>query len=83
MSQRLAALLAALVLAVAGTVAVAATWDRTDRRTGSAADVLEPPAPPEVAAQQLRSVEPGKRLPLREGERRMTLEMDAAYTPSA
>lgn len=83
MSRRLAAVAAALVLAVVGTVAVAATWDRTDRRTGSAADVLEPPAPPEVAAQQLRSVEPGKRLPLRPGERRMTLEMDAAYTPSA
>lgn len=83
MSRRLAVLAAALVLAVVGTVAVAATWDRTDRRTGSAADVLEPPAPPEVAAQQLRSVDPGKRLPLRPGERRTTLQMDAAYTPSA
>lgn len=82
-SRRVAAALAAGALAVVGTVAVAATWDRDDRRTGAAADVLEPPAPPEVAAQQLRAVDPGKRLPLRRGERRMTLEMDTDYTPSA
>lgn len=85
MSRRLLALLVAGVLAVVGTVAVAATWDRGDgdRRTGRAADVLEPPAPPGVQAQQLSAVPPGKRLPLRAGERRMTLEMDADYTPSA
>lgn len=82
-SRRLVALAVALVVAVVGTAAVALSWDRTDRRTGTAGDVLEPPAPPAVAAQRLAAVEPGTQLPLRDGERRTTLEMEEPYTPSA
>ncbi len=44
MSRRWVAVLVAVLLAVVGTVAVAATWDwqdRSERRTGEAADVLE------------------------------------------
>ena len=50
-SRRLVAVLVVAVLAVVGTAAVALTQRGDDRRTGVAADVLEPPAPPEVAAQ--------------------------------
>ena len=82
-SRRLVAVLVVAVLAVVGTAAVALTQRGDDRRTGVAADVLEPPAPPEVAAQQLAAVPPGKQVPLRRGEQRMTLEMDTDYTPSA
>ena len=67
MSRRLLAVLVAAVLAVVGTVSVALLQTGEDRRTGEAADVLEPPAPPEVAAQQLSSVEPGKQVALRGG----------------
>ncbi|WP_243060775.1 hypothetical protein [Nocardioides sp. SR21] len=54
-----------------------------DRRTGSPADVLKQPDPPEVQASQLAAIKPGKQLPLRDGEHRMTVEMAEEYTPSA
>ncbi len=54
-----------------------------DRRTGSPGEVLKPPEPPEVVASELAALPPGKQLPLRDGEHRMTLSMPEAYTPSA
>ncbi len=74
--------LSALV-AVAVVVAGISVLTSQDRRTGDPASVLAPVEPPEVVADQLSSLPPGKQLPLRKGERRMTLEMPTAYTPSA
>ena len=78
--RRLAALLAALVLVVplAGCV-----QEDDDRRSGSPAQLLNPPDPPEVQAKQLAGIKPGKLKPLRAGERRMTLTMPTEYTPSS
>jgi hypothetical protein len=78
--RRLAAVAAALLLTVslAGCV-----QENDDRRTGSPVEVLNPPDPPEVQAEQLSRIKPGKLQPLRAGEHRMTLEMPTAYTPSA
>jgi hypothetical protein len=53
-----------------------------DRRTGSPQELLDPPDPPEVVGDQLAGVPPGRQLPLRAGERRMTLTMPEPYTPS-
>jgi hypothetical protein len=69
---------AVLVLPLAGCV-----QEDSDRRTGSPTQLLDPPDPPEVQAGQLAAIKPGKHLPLRQGEKRMTLTMPAAYTPSA
>jgi hypothetical protein len=66
------------VLPLAGCV-----QEDSDRRTGSPTQLLDPPDPPEVQAGQLAAIKPGKHLPLRTGEQRMTLTMPAAYTPSA
>ncbi|MEP9361383.1 hypothetical protein ABLE68_00360 [Nocardioides sp. CN2-186] len=78
--RRLAAVAAAvlLVLSLAGCV-----QEDDDRRTGSPTTLLNPPDPPEVQAEQLAAIPPSKHLPLRTGEKRMTLTMPAAYTPSA
>ncbi|GAA1793717.1 hypothetical protein GCM10009795_044110 [Nocardioides hankookensis] len=78
--RRLAAACAALLLAVtlAGCV-----QEGSDRRTGSPGEILKPPDPPGVEAKQLAALPPGKMLPLRAGEHRMTVSMPEAYTPSA
>jgi hypothetical protein len=81
MNRRLLASLALallLVLPLAGCVEEGA-----DRRTGSPTEILDPPDPPEVEADQLAAVPAGKLLPLRRGEHRMTLTMPEQYTPSA
>ena len=80
MRRRLAAVAAAvlLVASLAGCVD-----EGSDRRTGSPSEILKPPAPPGVEAQQLAALPPGKKLPLRKGESRMTVTMPEAYTPSA
>lgn len=78
--RRAAAALAAGVLLASLTACV---QEDADRRTGSPAEILDPVDPPEVQASQLAAIEPGKLLPLRQGERRTTLTMDADYTPSA
>ncbi|MBZ5741048.1 hypothetical protein [Nocardioides mangrovi] len=78
--RRLGALVGALVLALplAGCV-----QEDADRRTGSPVEILNPVDPPEVQASQLAAIEPGKLLPLRDGEHRMTVTMPEDYTPSA
>ncbi|HEY0952342.1 hypothetical protein [Nocardioides sp.] len=73
----------AAVVAVLGLLLAACTDGDADRRTGSPTDLLQPPDPPEAVGEQLAGVPPGKQLPLRPGEHRMTLTMPAAYTPSA
>ena len=79
MSRRLAlALVAVLLLAL-----TACVEEGQDRRTGSPTDLLSPAAPPEVVADQLTKVPKGKLLPLRHGEKRMTLGMPEPYTPAA
>jgi hypothetical protein len=80
MMRRLVALLLALVVALSLTGCV---QEGQDRRTGSPGDVLDPQDPPEVEAAQLAAIPPGKQLPLRPGEKRMKLAMDAPYTPKA
>jgi hypothetical protein len=79
-ARRLAAAIAGVLMVVplAGCVE-----EDGDRRTGSPSEILAPPDPPEVQAEQLAAVPAGKQLPLRAGERRMTLTMPSAYTPSA
>jgi copper type II ascorbate-dependent monooxygenase-like protein len=57
--------------------------DDDGRRAGDPGSLLEGPKPPEVEAQQLAATPPGKLLPLRKGEDRMTLTMPESYTPSA
>lgn len=71
-------LVAVLLLAL-----TACVQEGQDRRTGSPTDLLSPAAPPEVVADQLADVPKGKLLPLREGEKRMTLGMPEPYTPAA
>lgn len=76
----------ALALALVAVLAVTLTscvQEGEDRRTGSPTDLLSPPEPPEVVAEQLAAVPQGKLLPLRDGERRMTLGMPEPYTPAA
>jgi len=73
----------AAIVAVLGLLLAACVDGDADRRTGSPTDVLRPPDPPAVVGDRLAGVRPGKQLPLRPGERRMTLTMPAAYTPSA
>src|SRR3954469_14889555 len=53
------------------------------RRAGDPGSLLEAPKPPDVEAAQLAATPPGKLLPLRKGEDRMTLTMPETYTPSA
>ncbi|HEU5038734.1 MAG TPA: hypothetical protein VFT70_17135 [Nocardioides sp.] len=75
----------ALALAVSLALALALTGcvqEGQDRRTGSPTEIL-PTNPPEVEASQLAAIPPGKLLPLRAGEKRMTLRMPEEYTPSA
>ncbi|MDF1602050.1 hypothetical protein [Nocardioides sp. YIM 152315] len=72
------ALLVALALSL-----TACVEEGADRRTGSPTEILNPPDPPEVEADKLAAVPAGKLLPLRKGERRMTLTMPEQYTPSA
>ncbi len=74
----LAAAALALVLPLAACVS-----EDADRRTGSPVELLDPVDPPEVQASQLADIKPAKLVPLRDGEQRMTLTMDADYTPSA
>jgi len=71
-------LIAVLVLVLTGCV-----QEGQDRRTGSPTDLLSPAAPPEVVAEQLAAVPKGKLIPLRAGEKRMTLGMPEPYTPAA
>lgn len=73
----------AAVVAVLTVVLTACVSADEDRRTGSPTELLEPADPPEVVGDQLAAVPPGKKLPLRPGERRMTLTMPEPYTPSA
>ncbi|MFC5495267.1 hypothetical protein [Nocardioides caricicola] len=75
-------LAAALVAVALGPLAGCVT-EGQDRRTGPPAEVLKQQDPPEVQASQLAAIKPGKQLPLRDGEQRMTVKMAAAYTPSA
>jgi hypothetical protein len=78
--RRVAVLVATLgvVLSLAACVS-----EDADRRTGSPVELLSPAAPPEVEARQLAAIPPGEQEPLRPGERRITLAMPDAYTPSA
>ena len=57
--------------------------DQDGRRAGDPGSMLPGEKPPEVEAQQLSDIPPGKQLPLRKGEERMTLTMPESYTPSA
>lgn len=77
--RRRAALGLALVLALALTGCVR---EDDNRRAGSPTDLLNT-QPPEVVSSQLAATRPGKHLPLRPGEKRMTLTMPSPYTPSA
>ena len=79
--KRNLALIAALVALVVPMSACVA--EDQDRRTGSPADVLKQADPPEVQASQLAAIKPGKQIPLRQGEKRMTVKMADEYTPSA
>ena len=79
--KRNLALIAALVALVIP-ISACVSQDQ-DRRTGSPADVLEQADPPEVQASQLAATKPGKQIPLRQGEKRMTVKMAEEYTPSA
>jgi hypothetical protein len=79
--KRNLALIAALVALVIPMSACVS--EGQDRRTGAPADVLEQPDPPEVQASQLAAIKPGKEIPLRPGEKRMTVKMAEEYTPSA
>ena len=78
-----------VVVAVAVVVVVAAfVWRGTTstdqgNRAGDPGTLLKPEPPAAVQAQQLAATKPGKLLPLRQGEQRMTLTMPTAYTPSA
>ena len=81
MTRRLRLLAVPLAL-VAALALAGCVQEGQDRRTGSPTDVLKPPEPPEVVADQLASLPQGKKLPLRAGEKRMTLTMPEAYTPS-
>lgn len=73
------ALVAVGVMSLAGCV-----QQDQDRRTGSPTDLLDKQeVPAEVQAEQLAAIKPGKQIPLREGERRMTVTMADEYTPSA
>jgi hypothetical protein len=74
----LTALIAVVALLLTGCVS-----EDDDRRTGSPTEVLQPADPPAVVGDQLAAVPAGKQLPLRQGERRMTLTMPGSYTPSA
>ncbi|MBA2956489.1 hypothetical protein GON03_00470 [Nocardioides sp. MAH-18] len=80
--RRLAALAVPLALLTALSL-TGCVQEGQDRRTGSPAEVLAPPDPPEVEAAQLAALPPGKKLPLRAGEHRMKLTMEQEYTPSA
>jgi hypothetical protein len=75
-----AAAVAALVVPFAASCMNA---DDEGHRSGDPGSLLASPKPPEVEAQQLAATPPGKQLPLRPGEERMTLTMPEAYTPSA
>ena len=77
----LAAVAALLVPLAAG--CMSSDDDDAGRRAGDPGSLLEAPKPPEVEAQQLAATPPGKLLPLREGEERMTVTMPKTYTPSA
>lgn len=77
-----ALLVPAVLVALAAPLAACVEED-ADRRTGSPSEILVPPDPPEVEADELAALPAGKQLPLRAGERRTTLRMPAAYTPSA
>jgi hypothetical protein len=57
--------------------------DEAGHRAGAPGTLLQPTQPPEVEAQQLANVEPGRQLPLRADEQRMTLTMPETYTPAA
>ncbi|NYD59489.1 hypothetical protein BKA08_003727 [Nocardioides marinisabuli] len=81
--RRLVVLALTAALAVTGVVAGVAALGTEDHREGDPASVLSPVDPPEVVAEQLSSLPPGKQLPLRRGERRMLLEMPTDYTPSS
>ena len=72
-----------LVLVLVALTLGACVHEGADRRTGSPTEILKPADPPGVQAQQLTAVKPGKLLPLRAGEHRMTLTMPEDYTPSA
>jgi hypothetical protein len=72
----------AIVAALAAGSLAACSADQ-DRRTGSPTELLSPAAPPEVEASQLARVPAARPVPLREGEKRMTLTMSDPYTPSA
>lgn len=80
-ARRRLALLVVTVLAVLPLASCGSP--EADRRTGSPTGLLVPPAPPEVEASQLAALPPAKLVPLRAGEKRLTLTMPAAYNPSA
>jgi hypothetical protein len=72
----------AIVAALAAGSLAACSADQ-DRRTGSPTQLLSPATPPEVEASRLARVPPAPRVPLRAGEKRVTLAMPDPYTPSA
>ena len=65
--RRLVVLVLTCLLVVAGVVAGVAVLGTDDRRDGDPASVLSPVDPPEVVAEQLSALPPGKELPLRRG----------------
>ncbi len=75
------AVLVATVLVVLPLAACSTGGD--ERRTGSPTQLLASPEPPGVAAKRLAAIPPGKLVPLRAGEKRITLAMPEDYTPSA
>jgi hypothetical protein len=75
--------LTAAVVALLALPLSACVEEGQDRRTGSPSTVLKQPDPPGAVASQLAAIKPGKQIPLREGEHRMTVTMDEEYTPSA
>ncbi len=81
----------ARVLALAGATALVIPFaagcmgsdDDDGRRAGDPGSLLKGPQPPEVEAEQLAATPPGKQVPLRKGEDRLTVTMPATYTPSS
>ncbi len=80
---RVLALAAAAALVIPFAAGCMDSDDDDARRAGDPGSLLEGPQPPEVEAEQLAGTPPGKQLPLRKGEDRLTVTMASTYTPSA
>ena len=83
MSGRLAAVLAAAVLVLAGCSSAEEPQDAGRAATDAADASGDGPTTGSTAHDDHASAEPAPEVPLRKGERRESLSMPAAYTPSA